>query len=323
MPVFEMPLEQLRSYSGRNPRPADFDAYWDRGIRELDSIDPRPELVAHPSPARFAECFDLWFTGVGNARIHCKYVRPRAGGPHPALLEFHGYSANAGDWFDKLPWAAQGIAIAVMEARGQGGLSEDVGGVKGTTLRGHIVRGLGDHLDKLLFRQIFLDAAQMARVVLTLPEVDPRRIASAGASQGGGLAIACAALEPRIVRTAPVFPFLCDYQRVYEMDLAIEAYEELSYYFKRFDPTHQVETEIFTRLGYIDVQHLAHRIQARVLMATALMDTVCPPSSQFAVYNKINSPKEMVLYPDFGHEGLPGHSDRVFAFVSEFVTQKR
>ncbi len=52
-------------------------------------------------------------------------------------------------------------------------------------------------------------------------------------------------------------------------------------------------------------------------MATALMDTVCPPSSQFAVYNKISSPKEMVLYPDFGHEGLPGHSDRVFEFLSE------
>jgi len=204
-----------------------------------------------------------------------------------------------------------------MEARGQGGLSEDVGGVKGTTLRGHIVRGLSDHPDKLLFRQIFLDAAQMARVVMTLPEVDPQRIASTGASQGGGLAIACAALEPRIARTAPVYPFLCDYQRVYEMDLAVEAYEELSHYFRRFDPTHQIETEIFTRLGYIDVQHLANRIQARVLMATALMDTVCPPSSQFAVYNKISSPKEMVLYPDFGHEGLPGHSDRVFEFLSE------
>ncbi len=317
MPVFEMPLEQLRSYRGRTPRPADFDEYWHRGLRELDSTDPQPEFVAHPSPAGFAECFDLWFTGVSQARIHAKYIRPRASGPYPALLEFHGYSANAGDWFDKLPWAAQGIAVAVMEARGQGGLSEDVGGVKGTTLRGHIVRGLSDHPDKLLFRQIFLDAAQMARVVMTLPEVDPQRIASTGASQGGGLAIACAALEPRIARTAPVYPFLCDYQRVYEMDLAVEAYEELSHYFRRFDPTHQIETEIFTRLGYIDVQHLANRIQARVLMATALMDTVCPPSSQFAVYNKINSPKEMVLYPDFGHEGLPGHSDRVFAFLSE------
>ncbi|HEY3196160.1 MAG TPA: acetylxylan esterase [Candidatus Dormibacteraeota bacterium] len=316
MAVFEMPLDQLRLYSGRNPKPDDFDAYWDRAIHELDSTEPRVELVAHTNPARFAECFDLWFTGVGGARIHAQYVRPRDAGPHPAVLQFHGYSMNAGDWFDKLAWAAQGVAVAAMDVRGQGGLSQDVGGVSGTTLRGQIVRGLSDHPDKLLFRQIFLDTAQLARVVMSFPEVDGRRLSAMGGSQGGGLTLACAALEPRIARAAPVYPFLCDYQRVWEMDLATDAYDELEYYFKRFDPRHEREQEIFTRLGYIDVQHLADRIGARVLMATALMDTVCPPSTQFAAYNKIRSPKEMVLYPDFGHEDLPGHSDRVFEFLS-------
>jgi cephalosporin-C deacetylase len=45
------------------------------------------------------------------------------------------------------------------------------------------------------------------------------------------------------------------------------------------------------------------------------MDTVCPPSSQFAVYNKILSPKVMTVYPDFGHEPLPGINDQVFQFM--------
>jgi cephalosporin-C deacetylase len=196
-------------------------------------------------------------------------------------------------------------------------LSEDVGGVSGSTLRGHIIRGLGGDPDKLLFRQIFLDTVQLARVVMALPDVDPERVGAMGASQGGGLTLACAALEPRIVRAAPVYPFLCDYQRVWEMDLAVDAYEELTYYFKRFDPTHQNELETFTTLGYIDVQHLAPRITAKVLMTTALMDTVCPPSTQFAAYNKIKSPKEMVLYPDFGHEDLPGNDDRDFEFLGQ------
>jgi cephalosporin-C deacetylase len=317
MPVFEMPLGKLRAYMGRNPKPTDFDAYWARGLRELDSTPPQPEFKPHPSPARFAECFDLWFSGVGGARIHAQYVRPRTEGRHPAVLQFHGYSRNAGDWFDELAWAAQGIAIAAMDVRGQGGLSEDVGGVTGTTLRGQIVRGLSDHPDKLLFRQIFLDTAQLARVVMDLPEVDSQRVAATGGSQGGGLTLACAALEPRIARAAPVFPFLSDYQRVWEMDLARDAYEELTYYFRQFDPTHAHEEEIFTRLGYIDVQHLADRVTARVLMTTSLMDTVCPPSSQFAAYNKIKSAKDVVLYPDFGHEDLPGHNDRLFEFLSE------
>jgi cephalosporin-C deacetylase len=312
-----MPLEQLQSYVGRNPRPDDFDAYWDRALRELDSTAPEAELVPHPSPARFAECFDLYFNGVGQARIHAQYIRPRAGGPHPAILQFHGYSGNAGDWYDKLAWAAQGHAIAALDVRGQGGLSEDVGGVRGTTYRGQIIRGLSDHPDKLLFRQIFLDTAQLARVVMSFPEIDPSRVGAAGGSQGGGLTLACAALEPRIARAAPLFPFLCDYRRVWEMDLAHEAYEELTYYFRLFDPTHSNEDAIFARLGYIDVQHLANRVEARVQMTTGLMDTVCPPSTQFAAYNKIKSPKELVLYPDFAHEVPPGHNDRVFDFLSQ------
>ena len=316
MAVFEMPLDELRSYGGRNPKPGDFDAYWTKALLELQSTPARVELLPHDNPARFAECFDLWFTGVGDARIHVQYLRPRGSGPHPAVLQFHGYSGNAGDWFDKLAWPAQGVAVAVLEVRGQGGQSEDVGGVKGTTLRGQLIRGLSDHPDKLLFRQIFLDTVQLARVVMSFPEVDPKRMAALGGSQGGGLTLACAALEPRIARAAPMFPFLCDYQRVWEMDLAREAYEELTYYFKRFDPTHEHEHEVFERLGYIDVQHLADRITASVLMTTSLMDTVCPPSTQFAAYNKIRSPKEMVLYPDFGHEDLPGHNDRVFEFLT-------
>jgi cephalosporin-C deacetylase len=317
MPLFEMPLDELRRYQGRNPRPADFDAYWDRALKELDATAPKVELIPRSSPANFAECFDLWFTGVGGARIHAQYIRPASGGPHPAVLQFHGYSGNAGDWFDKLAWAAQGLAIAAMEVRGQGGSSEDPGGVKGTTLRGHIVRGLSDHPDKLAFRQIFLDTAQLFRVVSAFSEVDPTRLGAKGGSQGGALTLACAALEPQLSRAAPVFPFLCDYQRVWEMDLAENAYEELKEYFRRYDPTHEREREIFTQLGYIDVQHLAGRIRARVLMATSLMDMVCPPSTQFAAYNKITSPKDMVLYPDFGHEDLPGHADRVFGFLSE------
>ncbi len=319
MPVFEMPYDQLVSYAGRNPKPADFDAYWDRALAELDATPARLELVPHPSPARFAECFDLWFTGVGGARVHAQYMRPRSPGQHPALLRFHGYSMNAWDWFDKLAWVAQGFVVATLDVRGQGGLSEDVGGVAGTTLRGHIIRGLSGTPDQLFFRQVFLDTVRLARVVMEFREVDDKRMCATGASQGGGLTLACAALEPRIWRAAPVYPFLSDYKRVWEMDLAKDAYEELTYYFTRFDPTHEHEDETFTRLGYIDVQHLADRIAARVQMTTALMDMICPPSTQFAAYNKIKSEKEMVLYPDFGHDNLPGHNDRVFAFLSEAI----
>jgi cephalosporin-C deacetylase len=318
MPLIDLPLESLRTYTGRNPCPADMDAFWDRALAEMRSTAANVELVPYPLKAPFADCFDLYFTGVGGARIHAKYLRPRhAAGKHPAVVMFHGYTGSSGDWSDKLGYVAAGYTVAALDCRGQGGRSEDLGGIRGTTYRGHIIRGLDDAAEKLLFRQIYLDCAQLAGIVMGLPEVDPQRVGATGGSQGGGLTLACCALEPRISRCAPVFPFLCDYQRVWEMDLAKDAYEELRTFFRQFDPLHQRETEIFMRLGYIDVQHLAKRIRAQVLMATGLMDTVCPPSTQFAVFNKIQASKSMLIYPDFGHEGLPGVNDRIFEFMAD------
>jgi cephalosporin-C deacetylase len=50
-------------------------------------------------------------------------------------------------------------------------------------------------------------------------------------------------------------------------------------------------------------------------MAVGLMDTMCPPSTQFAAYNKIKAQKNLAVYPDFGHEMLPGRDDAVFQFM--------
>lgn len=318
MPILDKPLEELWKYKGTNPKPKDFDAYWDRALKELDATAPKPELKPnHTIQGTGFECFDLTFTGVGESRIHAKYLRPKSKGRHAAVLHFHGYAWNNGDWISHLTFLAKDFCVAAMDCRGQGGKSEDLTPVKGNTLSGHIIRGLDDHPDKLLFRRIFLDTAQLARVVALFPEVDPGRLGAHGGSQGGGLALACAALEPRIQRIAPVHPFLSDYQRVWEMDLAKDAYQELKAYFRFFDPRHERAKEIFTTLGYIDVHHLAHRIKAETLMATGLQDAITPPSSVFAAYNHLPGKKEMMVYPDFGHEVMPGFGDRAFEFLGK------
>ncbi len=318
MPLVDMPLEQLRTYTGRNPRPADFDEFWDRALAGMRAVDPQAELVPHPLRASFAECFDLYFTGIGGARVHAKLLRPKsAPAPHPALVMFHGYGGNSGDWSGKLGYVAQGFSVAALDVRGQGGLSQDVGGTTGRTASGHFIRGVDDAPEKMLFRQVFLDCAQLAGLVMDMPDVDAARIGAVGGSQGGALTVACAALEPRIKKAAPTFPFLSDYKRVWEMDLAQGAYQEIRDYFRTFDPRHEREDAVWTRLGYVDIQHLAPRIKAEVLMPVGLMDTVCPPSTQFAAYNKITSPKNLLLYPDFGHEDLPGANDAVFDFFAD------
>lgn len=316
MPIIDMSLDELKNYTGRNPRPEDFDEYWTSALEELKAVDPEARFVPSGRSLPYAECYDLYFKSVRGATIHAKYVKPtHVSGPLPAMLQFHGYTGAAGDWSGLLPYVSQGFAVAAMDCRGQAGESEDTGGVKGNTHHGHIIRGLDDAPDQLLFRHIFLDTVQLARVIMNLPEVDEQRVVTNGGSQGGALSLACAALEPRIKKTVAIFPFLCDYKRVWEMDFTKGAYLEIQTFFRKFDPLHEREDEIFNRLGYIDVQHLAPRIQAETLFASGLMDTVCPPSSQFAVYNKITAPKHLKVYPDFAHEDLPGFSDIAMEFL--------
>jgi cephalosporin-C deacetylase len=66
----------------------------------------------------------------------------------------------------------------------------------------------------------------------------------------------------------------------------------------------------------VDAQHLAPRIRGDVMMAMGLMDQICPPSTQFAAYNKIVAEKSLRIYPDYGHESLPGNADAIFEFMA-------
>lgn len=316
MPLIDLPLPELQHYEGRNPRPNDFDDFWDRALAELEATPADVHLEQASFRCRAATAYHLTFAGVRGARVHAKLLIPRDAKAAPAALSFHGYSQHSGDWSDKLSLVSEGFLVAAMDVRGQGGASTDPGGYGGTTFFGHIIRGATDSPKNLLYRQIYLDCVQLARIVAALPEVDPARVCAIGASQGGGLALACAALEPSISRVASQFPFLCDWQRVWELDLGQSAYDALGDHFRSFDPLHEREREFFTTMGYIDVQHLAPRIRAHVLMATGLRDEICPPSTQFAAYNKIASPKRMEIFPDYGHETYPCWADTVFDFLS-------
>lgn len=317
MPMLDMPLQELKEYSGRSPRPADHDQYWQQALAEMEAIDPKVELRPAAFTCSYADCFDLYFTGTKGARIHAHYLRPKAAAaPHPALLMFHGYAGSVSDFFGKLPYVAAGMSVAALDVRGQGGQSQDIGGPVGNTLHGHITRGIDGNPHDLLYRDIFLDTALLAKIVMSMPEVDATRVGVTGNSQGGALTLACAALVPQIKLAAAVHPFLCDYKRVWEMDRAENAYEDIRVYLRKFDPRHERVDAIFERLGYIDIQFLAPRIRAEVLFFTGLMDPICPPSTQFAAYNKITAKKQMQIYPDYAHEFMPDMNDLIFAFLA-------
>ena len=303
------------SNKGCTPIPDDFDEFWDNSLKELDEIDANPELVPAEFTCPFADCYDMYFNGTAG-RVHAKLLLPKnITKPVPAVLKFHGYHAFAGEWSDHLNYVAAGIAVASMDCRGQSGESTDEATYIGDNLSGFITMGVLGDPKNMYYRHTFLDTAQMARVVMDMDYIDETRVAAMGGSQGGGLTIACAALEPRLAVAVPHVPFLSDYKRVWQMDLDKDAYHDLRTFFRYFDPFHEKEDEYFTKLGYTDVAHLAHRIKAEVLQFSTLRDNICPPSTQFAAYNNMNCKKQIMIAPDYAHEGARGQADITYKFI--------
>jgi cephalosporin-C deacetylase len=309
---FELSYEELIAYQGTNPRPDDFDQYWDKALAELAGVDPDAQLEpATDFPLPFARAEHLYFNGTGGYRVHAKVIRPQ-NPSGPAVLMFHGYGGEQPKWIDLLPYAARGFTIAALDVREQVAFRTPSQQPNSFSLRNHLVEGLDDGPEGLLYRHVFLDTRRLADIIRGLPEVDESRVATTGWSQGGGLSLVAAALTPEIKYAASVYPFLTDYRRAWDLNLDKDPYNEITTWFRKRDPRHLREDEVFTTLGYIDLQHLAPRIQAEVTLYVGLEDETCPPSTQYAAYNKITSAKELRLYPDFGHDDLPGAMDEIY-----------
>ncbi len=210
---FELSSEELAVYQGTNPRPADFDEYWDKALLELDAVDPGTEFAdATDFPLTTATAQHLYFNGTGGYRVHAKVIRP-AEPTGPAVLLFHGYGGEQPTWVELLPYAARGFTVAALDVREQVGFRTESQAPNSFSLHNHLVHGLDDGPDGLLYRHVFLDARRLTDIIGGLPEVDASRIATTGWSQGGGLSLVAAALTPSVKYTASVYPFLTDYQR--------------------------------------------------------------------------------------------------------------
>lgn len=315
---FDLNTDQLKTYFGTNPKPDDFDDFWKEALFERDKVQLNVEIKKADFVSQIANCYDLYFTSTKNVKVHTKMLVPKDKNIHPCIIKFHGLGGNAGEWTSLLPFVSEGYSVFAMDCRGQSGSSEDYFAGSCNYSTSFLTRGVVDALNgnyqNLYYRDIFLDCYTLYKIITTFENIDQNRIGVTGYSQGGGLTIALASLVPQIKCAAPVYPYLSDYQRVWDLDLAHDAYEGINEFFRNFDPHHKKENEFFNILGYIDVKNMAEKIKAKVLFTSGLKDTTCPPSTQFAIYNRLKCEKELNLFHDFDHEALLNLNDEIFQF---------
>ena len=320
MPLSEGLLASLGACRGRTPLPPDFDEFWARRMEEADAVALSYEVRPSDEVPSCDACsfFDLTFTGMGGAQLYAKFLLPASEGPAPLVLQFHGYPGATRSWFEQASFAGAGYAVVALDNPGQGGRSEDVGGFKGTTVSGHLIAGVDGGPENLYYVRLYQDVRILCRIVRELGGVDADRVFVNGGSQGGGMGIACCALNPGLVRRASIlYPFLSDFRTVFELGRDEIAYEGVRYYSRWFDPAGERVDQTFRTMGYIDTLSFAHLVRCPVLFGTGLADTVCPPETQYAVYNALACPKRHVLYPDFGHEEIQDFDDMIINFYRE------
>ncbi|MBN2877993.1 MAG: acetylxylan esterase, partial [Bacilli bacterium] len=95
------------------------------------------------------------------------------------------------------------------------------------------------------------------------------------------------------------------------------------YYSRWFDPEGQNRKQMFERLAYIDVRNFASRIQSEVLFGISMADTVCPISTQYAVYNNLKCEKQLHRYPGKGHEPIHAFDDLILSFFDKKNVKSR
>ncbi len=312
MPSIDWPLEQLKQYQPPLYRESDFEEFWRTTVSETMKQPLNAELIPYELPARGLQCFALRFDGYKGGRIAGWYLRPDAAGKFPGVCFYHGYSGRGWRPLDMVEYAQQGMCVLSMDCRGQNGQSQDAAVYPEGYVAGWMTQGIRDP-QRYYYRYVYADAVRALEVLARREEVDAKRLAITGVSQGGGITLAVAALSDRPMLALPDIPYLCDFRRAVAI-AGVGPYPEIPMFIKAFPELYE---QAFRTLSYCDNLNLAPMIKCRTVISNCLWDDICPPSTIYAVYNHMTCEKQIEVYPFHKHEVPYEHAELRFRLITE------
>lgn len=274
--------------------PKDFDAFWDRAKAELAKVPMNERLTRVPGKdTATGLLYRLEFDSLDGVRIACWYYVPKSAGSDkrcPAVQVMPGYGAEE----PPIDRTAQGIITLSVNPRGHGP-------------SGEFWKLPDDHLhwnienpEKYYYRGAYMDCYRALQWLKARPEVDAKRVAVEGSSQGGAFALATAALDGTVAGCAANVPFLTDLPT----GALLTTVGGMATFRDEFASDSPQAKAVKQSLGYIDGRFMATRIKCPTLIAVGEMDRVCPPPCGVAAYNNLpkSSRGELVLMQGIDHE---------------------
>ena len=275
--------------------PADFDAFWSKALEEArwTALDPQRELL----PDRSNEDVNVYQVSFQNIRwgsrtygILSVPVKP---GKYPALLRVPGAGVRpyTGDTYTA-PTKAIVLEIGIHGVdvtQPQTFYDNLMNGA----LNGYWNYGM-DNRDDSYYKRVIVGCVRSVDYIASLPEWDSKTIGVTGASQGGFLSYATAALDNRITFLAAVHPALCDHTA--SLKGVACGWPHYFYWNKGKGKEKQIETS-----RYYDGVNFVRRITCPALVSFGYNDDVVPPTTAYATYNILKGQKTLSVYQQTAH----------------------
>jgi len=279
------------------PRPADFDAFWEKNLRELAAVPLNPLVESGDGGREGVEYAKVTLDNVGGAKVRAQLARPRAGAKLPALVivQWAGVYGLNKNWVTDR--AAEGwLVLNVMPHDLPIDETPEFYKKAGeTTLREY--GSIGNHSRETSYmRKMLLGDVQATKYLMSRPDWDGKTLVVSGTSMGGYQSIALAALQPKVTAALANVPAGCD-QAAKVAGRAIP----WPYWVDRNVKGN--EAAIVEASRYYDDVNFAACIRVPVLVSLGLIDTTCPPTGILAMANALKGPKEVVILPLSDHQG--------------------
>lgn len=277
--------------------PADFIQFWNQGKKELADFPMDNKMTLLPERCtQNVNVYHVNLQGYGRgSRIYgilCVPVKP---GKYPALLKVPG--AGVRPYGGDIALAERGIITLEIGIHGIP-VTMDPGvytSLAGGALNNYQNFNLDDK-NKFYYKRVYLNCVRANDFLVSLPQFDGKNLGVTGGSQGGALTVVTAALDSRVTCMAAMYPALCDLTAT----LKNRAGGWPQYFEKGMIDFNNKADKIST-CGYYDVVNFARQIKVPAFFTWGFNDEVCPPTSMFAAYNSITTPKTLLPFLDTGH----------------------
>ena len=278
----------------------DFDLFWKRKIAECIDKPLGYTEKERKYPVPGIKVFDITFKGLDGNTIYGEKVLPwpMPKKKIPFVIHLHAHMSGMPRPYEALKWLNFGAGFFSFDYREQNGLTG-----RGLPYKSGFKGKMGswgilDREDYYLCRLI-TDSIRGINIVLGYPELDSRKVFLQGNSQGGGMAMYASSLFRDKIRGvmlhSPGFCGISKFENIRNnfLNTVIE--------FAKQNPSKK--KKIMRTLTYFDGTNFAPNAKAAFFIGIGLKDKACVPKGFINAYNKISSKKEILIYPNSGHEG--------------------